>query len=203
MRTPTRTEINRIDELVKKTGQNIIDAIGVIKEMKQTAPLNPVQSQVEHANRQMHKHTEEGIPAMARFEDGTELPTTIDPSTITIGVDLGAGTDHTVVQAPQSLMQDLERRFAHLSKYARKQAIRRELSRMGIDDEFEISVHDDSDYNETKPELQRNTYTPKARERNIPTPETGVMKPSRARHMVGDKSGAYSKRHGSKKRRNR
>lgn len=226
MNLQQKKDLQRVDRLVKAAGQNIIDAIGVIKEMKQTntqitiEPLTFAKAaenlqknsqmlrDVAISSKDLERPTTGGHPSYVGTKDGTY-------TTYTMGVDMGIpGAEHSEAVkreyhqepiVPEELPPALERKPGE-SKYAYKQRLKRHHAYQEPDD-FDIDLHDDSDYQEENtPELQRNGYTSRVdqfgrrkRERIPPYVPTGEIKPSR--YPYG--RGSHSKNHGKKSRNKR
>lgn len=195
MRTPTTAELKRLDHLVKNTGQNIIDAIGVIKEMKQTSTV--VTTHTRQFAEAMHKDTEQ-----AWDEKITPI---VEPGKGTIHIARSQHSHDDIFQReymqepiePEELPPALQRNPGE-SKYAYKQRLKRHQAYQQPEDDFDVDLHDDSEY-ETQARTSEE-YRPRRRERNIPLVELGSEKPSRER-FHRNSNGGYGKHHGVKKRR--
>lgn len=178
----TPAQLARADKLVKDAGRNIIEAIGIMKELRQSSivadsTIDRFKDQVENAKHNLEEVEKSAThhavlpqqPSQAAHYTVTkdkmvENPEANTPA-YTIGVDLARpGGDKTV----------------HMSKYARKLAERRRQQR-------EQSINEEPELHEYTPHRRRASY-------NVPIPETGLAKPGPRRTKK-----SWSKNHGRKK----
>lgn len=212
MNPETRKQINRVDRLVKDAGRNIIDAIETIKEIK-----IDTQAAIEGANAFAKVAAQAGKSAESAVQVFQTIHTEDDPfKPYLIGVDMAEpGGDRSIPETVSAAHYTIEgsrikenhpttaawqqgpppERNPGESKYAYKQRLRRHEARNQPDD-FDIDLHDDSDY-ETKARTSEEYRPRQERQFRNPNPKTtGYEKPRPS-------EGSYGRNHGKKKRMSR
>lgn len=203
MNPETRKQINRVDRLVKDAGRNIIDAIETIKELKSVKEniiVDPIVvkdrgtvtiTKTEHTEDDPFKPYLIGVD-MAEPGGDRSIPETVSAAHYTIEGSRIKENHPTTAAWQQGPPPE---RNPGESKYAYKQRLRRHEARNQPDD-FDIDLHDDSDY-ETKARTSEEYRPRQERQFRNPNPKaTGYEKP-----RASDKS--YGRNHGKKKRMSR